>query len=156
MTISFVFVGKTGFREIERQLDYYLEKLKRFVRVSVKIIKEEKILRSRTDRDIMKLEGKRILEAIKGDGTVIVWDRCGKMVSSEEYAKYIGKLELSGTGRVWMVTGGAVGLSDEVIGKADAVFSLSPMTFPHDLARLIIAEQTYRAYTILRRIPYHR
>jgi len=71
VTISFVFVGKTGFREIERQLDYYLEKLKRFVRVSVKIIKEEKILRSRTDRDIMKLEGKRILEAIKGNSYIV-------------------------------------------------------------------------------------
>ncbi len=156
MKFCYVFVGKTQFLEIDKMINRYLEKLRRFVKVDVKIVREERITKSKTDEEILNSETERILKCISLPGLVVAWDRKGKMLSSREYADLIGKWELNGVRNVWMVVGSAIGLSQAMLKKANEVLSLSSMTFPHDLSRLIVVEQTYRAFTIIRGIPYHR
>ncbi len=156
MEIAFIYVGKTAFPDIESALKRYIGKISRFSPVSIHIVKEEKISKDRSIDDVLEREAKRILDVIKKGGLVVSWDSRGKQISSEEYAKLLGKWESSGVDRVWMIVGGPLGLSDRIIEKSHFVLSLSLMTFPHDLVRVIIAEQTYRAISINKGLPYHK
>lgn len=156
MKIGFVFVGKTGNREIDKLISSYLQRLSRFVQVENKIVRAEKITPSKTEESILQSEGKRILEAMEASDYVVVWDAKGTMISSGEYANILARWEMEGRKKIWMVTGGPIGVSPSVINHAHETFSLSPMVFPHDLVRVIILEQTYRAFTIIRNMPYHK
>jgi 23S rRNA (pseudouridine1915-N3)-methyltransferase len=99
--------------------------------------------------------GGRMLEASAGSWRVAL-DGRGKMLSSEDFAKWIRKQELTGRKRVSILIGGADGHEDAVRSAADEVWSLSPMTLQHELAQVVFLEQLYRACSILRGEPYHR
>jgi 23S rRNA (pseudouridine1915-N3)-methyltransferase len=88
-----------------------------------------------------------------GQGNRVALDRSGRLLSSRELAR---KLESWAVPRATFVIGGPMGLHDVVLDAADAVWSLSPLTLPHELARVVVAEQLYRALTILRGLPYHK
>lgn len=100
-------------------------------------------------------EGERILKALKDSASVCVLDPKGKRITSEEFAEWLGECEMSGK-EVFLVIGGAAGLAQKVLARADAVFSFSNLTFPHQLFRLILLEQLYRGFKILRGEPYHK
>lgn len=155
MKIHFVFVGKTAFPEIQRGLDRYLERIGRYVRVEVHVVRAERIGPKSDEALVMEREGRRIVDVVSGKGILVVWDERGVPLSSEGYAAFLERSAKEGRD-LWMVVGGPLGLSNGVRGMAHHVFSLSAMTFPHDLARLLVAEQTYRALSILRGEPYHR
>ncbi|NLV28017.1 MAG: 23S rRNA (pseudouridine(1915)-N(3))-methyltransferase RlmH [Methanomicrobiales archaeon] len=101
-------------------------------------------------------EGVKLLSGLDMDDYVIVLDGTGKKCSSEKFAEIIGNCEINGPYVLIFLIGGPNGLSDRCKKRADCVLSLSPMTFPHQVARLILYEQVYRAFTILRGLPYHR
>lgn len=100
-------------------------------------------------------EGQRILDALSPNDVLLVLDEHGATLTSPQLAQLLEKLEVSGSGTPCFVVGGAYGLDSSVLDKAARRISLSPMTFPHELARVILLEQLYRADCILRKSPYH-
>jgi 23S rRNA (pseudouridine1915-N3)-methyltransferase len=104
---------------------------------------------------IVTQEGERLLAMIKPDHYVIALDTKGKLWSTVELAQQLASWQQAGH-PVNLLVGGPDGLSTSCLHKADHCWSLSPLTFPHTLVRLIVAEQLYRAYTLLQQHPYHR
>lgn len=155
MKIHFVFVGKTVFPEMQRGIDRYLERLGHYVRVEVHVVRPERVGPKADEKVVLEKEGRRIADLVSGRGVLIVWDEKGTALTSHEFAHVLQRL-CHGGQDVWMVLGGPLGLSQDVKQRAHHRLSLSAMTFPHDLARLLVAEQTYRALTILRGEPYHK
>lgn len=155
MKIHFVFVGKTVFPEMQRAIDRYLERIGHYARVEVHVVRPERVAPKVDATAVVDKEADRILEVVSGRGVMIVWDEKGKVLSSMEYADFLNRMQTAGLD-LWMILGGPMGLSRAVKEAAHHLFSLSPMTFPHDLARLMVAEQTYRAFSILRGEPYHK
>lgn len=104
----------------------------------------------------IRFEGEKLLGGVSNEDYVIALDRAGKQLSSEAFADLIGKCEVNGPYQIVFMIGGPHGLSDACKKRADCLLSLSQMTFPHQVARLLLYEQVYRAYTILKGLPYHR
>ena len=108
-----------------------------------------------TEPELKEKEGKKILESLKeGDYTVLL-DEKGKEFRTVEFSSWLGNRLIQPPKRLVFVVGGAWGFAEEVYNKADMKLSLSKMTFPHQLVRLIFTEQLYRAFTIIRGEPYH-
>ena len=156
MRLHLVFIGKTHFPEIDAGIERYLERIRKIVPVEIHILRPERIT-AKSNADIVKnLEGERVLKLLERQDYVVAWDERGKNLDSPAFAELLGRLRDEGNSSVRMVVGGPLGLADAVRSRADAVLSLSRMTFPHDLARLMISEQIYRAFTILKGEPYHK
>ena len=116
-------------------------------------------MRNLSDKEMLMIkekEGKKILSKIKDNSHVIALAIDGKNLSSEELAETIDKLGIRGISHIVFVIGGSLGLSDEVLKRANYKLSFSKMTFPHQLMRLILLEQVYRAYRINNGEPYHK
>jgi 23S rRNA (pseudouridine1915-N3)-methyltransferase len=105
---------------------------------------------------VKRREGERILAQLKPDQYVIALDIDGQMWSSEKLSAELDRLALHGRSQIAFVIGGSLGLSPQVLKRADAQLSFSKMTFPHQLVRLILLEQVYRAFRISRGEPYHK
>ena len=146
MKITLVTVGKLKEKFLADGVNEYLKRLKNFCKVEVREIAE-----CRTVED----EGKKLLAQVPRDSFLIVLDVAGVELTSEELAEKISALTLRGVVDITFLIGGAFGLSDEVRHAADFRLSLSRMTFTHQLARLIVVEQIYRAFKINRNEPYH-
>jgi len=100
-------------------------------------------------------EGKKIIQSISNDDYVILLDERGKEFRTIEFSAWFGKLFMLTNKRLLFIIGGPWGFSDEVYGRADFRMSLSCMTFPHQLVRLLFLEQLYRVFTIMKGEPYH-
>ena len=155
MKLRFVWVGKTRDASVKELIRQYTDRVNKFSRVEVVE------LRDRTDagsgsRSIIEKEGKDILSRTAGDGMVVALDERGQQLDSESLARFIDKHRVAGTKQITFVIGGHYGLSDEVRQRADFVLSLSRMTFTHELARALLLEQVYRAFTIIHDLPYQK
>jgi len=146
MKITLVTVGKLKEKFLVDGVNEYLKRIKNFCKIEIREISE-----CRTVED----EGKKLLAQIPRESFLIVLDVAGVEISSEELAKKISALTLRSVVNITFLIGGAFGLSDEVRRAADFRLSLSRMTFTHQLARLIVVEQIYRAFKINRNEPYH-
>ncbi len=156
MKIVFLFIGKTKEKFIANGIDYYTRKLGYYIKNETRILKAEPIRESSNTPQIISRESERILKATKNEGPLILLDREGKELSSEEFSAFIQKLQNEGHGKVFFAIGGPLGVSRELKKRAYFVLSISRMTFTHEMARLIIAEQLYRACTIIRGEKYHK
>ena len=105
---------------------------------------------------VKDLEGERIFKHIREDGYVIALAIEGKNLDSVQLSEKIESLGLGGTSHIYFVIGGSLGLSEEVLKRADDKLSFSRMTFPHQLMRVILLEQIYRSYRIMNHEPYHK
>ncbi len=133
----------------------YAKRLRRYFRVEVVEVAEEDLNR-RTPREVLDAEAARLLRRIPDGAYVISLDReRGEGLSSEGLAQRLETLGLSGKSHVAFVLGGPLGLSSEVLGRADALVSLGEITLPHALARVVLLEQLYRAAKINRGEKYH-
>jgi len=159
MRIKLVAVGKLKEKYWREAASEYLKRLAPFARVEVVEIAEEKFPDNPSARQMEQAvdkEGERILEHISPSFYVVPLAVDGQMLSSEQLAEMLGRLAMEGKSQVAFVIGGACGLAGKVIEKGDLVISFSRMTFPHQLMRVLLLEQLYRGFKILRGEPYHR
>jgi len=159
MQIRIVAVGKIKERFLQDGIAEYEKRLRPYVKVQVVEVSEEKrpvSASASVETAAMVKEGERILAVIPDRSFVIVLDVQGQGRSSEELAALFRDWELTGQNQLAFVIGGDLGLSPAVIGRSNLRLSLSRMTFTHPMARLLLMEQVYRAFRILRGEPYHK
>ena len=159
MKITLVTVGKIKERFFADAIKEYEKRLSRYCRLEIVQVADEKTPEKASEakaRQIREREGERILAQLKEGAYVIALAIEGKMASSEELAKKLEKLGITGKSQVVFVIGGSVGLSEAVLKRADEQLSFSRMTFPHQLMRVILLEQIYRSYRIIAGEPYHK
>ncbi len=155
MKLRFVWVGKTKRGPIKELSEDYLARVGRFARVEVIELRDRDDAGSDA-RKIIEKEGEDILSRTAGDPFVVVLDEKGSELSSHELARFIEKHRVASTRQMTFVIGGHAGLSDEVKRRADFTLALSRMTLTHDFARAVLAEQVYRAFTIIQDLPYQK
>jgi len=146
MRINLIVIGKLKEKFLVDGVAEYIRRLKKFTTIEIREIAE-----CRTVEE----EGQKILSLVPKDSWLCVLDVSGAALSSEEFAKKIATLNLSGVNNLTFAIGGAFGLSEELRRAASFRLSLSEMTFTHQMARLILVEQIYRAFKINRHEPYH-
>ncbi|MEK3992596.1 MULTISPECIES: 23S rRNA (pseudouridine(1915)-N(3))-methyltransferase RlmH [Robertmurraya] len=159
MNISLLTIGKLKEKYLKQGIDEYLKRLTAYAKVEVIELPDEKAPEQLSDIEMEQVknkEGERLLAKISPDTYVIALAIEGKQRSSEELADMIDKLATYGKSKIAFVIGGSLGLSKDVLNRADEKLSFSKMTFPHQLMRLILLEQVYRAYRINRNEPYHK
>lgn len=159
MKITIVCVGKIKEKFYRDALAEYTKRLSRYCSLSITEVADEKTKEQASDVEcaiIKDREGDRILKSIREDGYVITLAIDGKNLDSVELSKKIENLALTGKSNLYFVIGGSLGLSDEVMKRADYKLSFSRMTFPHQLMRVILLEQIYRSYRIINHEPYHK
>lgn len=159
MNITIITVGKLKEKYLKQGIDEYLKRLTAYAKVEIIELPDEKAPETLSDVEMIQIkdkEGERILSKINPDAHVIALAIEGKMKTSEELADTIDKLGTYGKSKITFIIGGSLGLSQEVMKRADEALSFSKMTFPHQLMRLILVEQVYRAYRIIRNEPYHK
>ena len=159
MRINIVCVGKIKEKYLKLGIDEFKKRLSKYCKLEIIELEDEKAPENLSDKEMLMIkekEGKKILSKIKDNSYVIALAIDGKNLSSEELAETINKLGVRGVSNITFVIGGSLGLSDEVLSRADYKLSFSKMTFPHQLMRLILLEQVYRAYRINNGEPYHK
>ncbi len=155
MAIRVISVGKTNISFVKEGLEVYLNRLKHYTKMQWVETPDVKKVDRNDAEQLKKKEGEAILEQIDPTDTVILLDEKGKALSSEQLATLIEEFQLYQQGNLVWIIGGAYGFSDEVYSRANRKISLSAMTFNHQMVRVILAEQLYRAYTIIKGEPYH-
>jgi 23S rRNA (pseudouridine1915-N3)-methyltransferase len=159
VNISIVTVGKLKEKYLKMGIDEYLKRLNAYAKVEVVEVADERAPEELSESEMIQVkqkEGERILAKISQDTYVIALAINGKMQSSEELADTLDKLATYGKSKIAFIIGGSLGLSDEVLKRANEQLSFSKMTFPHQLMKLVLVEQIYRAYRINRGEPYHK
>jgi 23S rRNA (pseudouridine1915-N3)-methyltransferase len=159
VNILIVSVGKLKEKYLKQGIEEYIKRLSSYAKVEIIEVPDEKAPENLSEADMVivkEKEGERILSKISDDTYVIALAIDGKMHSSESLAKRMDQLATYGNSKVAFVIGGSLGLSDTVMKRADETLSFSKMTFPHQLMRLILVEQIYRAFRINRNEPYHK
>ena len=159
MNITIISVGKVKEKYIKLGIEEFSKRLSRYCKLTMVEIADEKTPEQASDREIKLIkdrEGKLILNKIKANTYVIAMDLQGEMTSSEQLAEQISQLALSGNSNIVFIIGASLGLSDEVKNRANYKLCFSKLTFPHQLFKLILLEQIYRAYRINNNEPYHK
>lgn len=159
MNITLISVGKLKEKYLKLGIEEFAKRLSKYCKLEMIELDDEKCPENLSPKDMLIVkdkEGKKILSKVKGNSYVIALAIDGKNLSSEELADTMGKLAVRGHSHVTFVIGGSLGLSDEVMKRADYKLSFSRMTFPHQMMKLILLEQVYRAYRINNNEPYHK
>ncbi|MEI7814118.1 MAG: 23S rRNA (pseudouridine(1915)-N(3))-methyltransferase RlmH [Coriobacteriia bacterium] len=154
MKLTIIAVGRLKERFWREAADEYLKRLKPYAQVSVVEVADRDS--GRDAKRALADEGADVLRAIPATSYVVALDVGGRQLSSEGFSGQIDELALHGSSHLTFVIGGSVGLSADVIERADARLSLGLMTLPHNLARVVLLEQLYRAFRISRGEPYHK
>jgi 23S rRNA (pseudouridine1915-N3)-methyltransferase len=153
MRVRFIWIGKTRDANLQALADQYLARLARFTNCEVTELADAA---GRAGREGIAQESKRIIGALRRGATVILLDVEGVQWNSEQLAAHIERWQLEGSKEVTFVMGGPEGVSSEVSKSADLRLSLSRLTLTHEMTRVVLLEQIYRAYTIIHRLPYHK
>ncbi len=158
MKINIICIGKLKEAYWRDACNEYLKRLKSYADLNIIELPEEKLKgESEAEEERVKEEeGKRILSRIPSGSYVITLEIKGKKLDSEKLAEKIEKLGLEGKSEISFIIGGSLGLSQEVSKAADLALSFSDMTFPHQMMRVILLEQIYRSYKIIRGETYHK
>ncbi|MCI6163790.1 MAG: 23S rRNA (pseudouridine(1915)-N(3))-methyltransferase RlmH [Lachnospira sp.] len=159
MKITICCVGKVKEKFYVQAIEEYSKRLSRYCKLEIIEVQDEKTPDNASENlnlQIKQKEGERILSAIKDDAYVCALAIEGKMLDSVELSQKIDRLGIEGKSNIVFVIGGSLGLSKEVLDRADYYLSFSKMTFPHQLMRVILLEQIYRSYRIIKGEPYHK
>ena len=159
MNISIVSVGKLKEKYLKQGIDEYLKRLGPYAKVDVIEVPDEKAPETLSDSEmnmVKDAEGERILAKIGQDVHVIAMAIEGKAISSEDLADNLDKLATYGKSKVAFVIGGSLGLSEAIMKRANEKISFGKITYPHQLMKLVLVEQIYRAFRINRGEPYHK
>jgi 23S rRNA (pseudouridine1915-N3)-methyltransferase len=159
MKITIISVGKLKEKYLKQGIQEYLKRLSAYAKMNIIEVPDEKApeTMSEAEMEAVKVkEGERILGNITPDTFVITLEINGKMLTSEQLAAKMDELATYGKSKVAFVIGGSLGLSKAVEQRSDLALSFSKMTFPHQLMRLVLLEQVYRGFRIVRGEPYHK
>lgn len=155
MKISFWSIGKANETHIKEGVDEFTKRISRYFTVEWNIIPVPKNAATLSSTDLKKKEAETILQLLKQDDFLVALDEHGKQFTSEELSSFLQQRATESTRHIVFLIGGAFGIDNIVLQRASVKWSLSKLTFPHQLVRLILAEQVYRACTILRNEKYH-
>ncbi|MBR5090718.1 MAG: 23S rRNA (pseudouridine(1915)-N(3))-methyltransferase RlmH [Ruminiclostridium sp.] len=159
MVIKIIAVGRMKEKYLSEAFSEYEKRLSPFCKLSVDEVEQEKLPETPSDKEISKAldtEADRIIRRIPAGSCVIPLCIEGKQLSSEKFSAFITERSAGGTNTFVFIIGGSCGLSDRVKSMADYKLSMSEMTFPHRLARIMLAEQLYRAFAIINNRKYHK
>ncbi|SHJ93091.1 23S rRNA (pseudouridine(1915)-N(3))-methyltransferase RlmH [Paramaledivibacter caminithermalis] len=159
MNITIISVGKVKEKYLKNAINEYSKRLSRYCKLRFIEVPDEKAPENLSDTEIGNIkykEGEGILRNIKEGTYVIALDIKGKMMTSKEFAKKLNNLGIQGKSNIAFIIGGSLGLSQNVLNRSDFKLSFSPMTFPHQLMKVILLEQVYRGFRINRGEPYHK
>lgn len=159
MNITLIVVGKIKEKYFTEAIKEYSKRLSRYCNLKIIEVADEHAPENLSDKeiDIIKdIEGQKIIKKIPDKSYVIPLVIKGKEFTSEKLAEKIEDLTIEGYSHLTFIIGGSLGLSNEVINSGDLLLSFSKMTYPHQLMRVILLEQIYRSYRILRNEPYHK
>lgn len=159
LRVNLICVGKLKEKYLRDACGEYAKRLQSFCKFEIIEVDEEKVSDSPNDsqiENILSCEGRRILSKIDRSAKVIAMCIEGRQKSSKELAEYFDEAAVSGISTIAFVIGGSWGLSEEVKKRADLRLSMSAMTFPHQLARVMLCEQIYRGFSILSGTKYHK
>lgn len=159
MRITLITVGRIKEKFYTAAIDEYVKRLSKYCSLTQIEVSDEKAPENLSDREMTLVkdkEGDRILSKIKDTQYVITLEIEGVQSDSEKFADKLAQLGVSGQSDVVFVIGGSLGLADSVKKRSDYALSFSKMTFPHQLMKVILVEQIYRAYRIINNQPYHK
>ena len=159
MNIAIITVGKLKERYFKEAVEEYSTRLSKYCKLDIVEVTDEKApenLSHAQELNIIQKEGQGILKYVKEDTYAIALAIQGKQLSSEGLAEFINNLGIKGKSNIAFIIGGSLGLSDEVLKRADYMLSFSKMTFPHQLMRVVLLEQVYRGFRIIKGEPYHK
>ena len=159
MNITIISVGKIKEKYLKLGIEEFSKRLTRYCKLTMIELPDEKTPDGASEREmeiIKNKEGQQILNKIKDNTFVIAMDLAGEMKTSEQFARQLSQLGVQGNSNVTFIIGGSLGLSDDVKARANYRLCFSKMTFPHQLFKLMLLEQVYRAYRINNNEPYHK
>lgn len=159
MKIEIISVGKVREKYIKLGIEEFTKRLKPYCKLTLTEVRDEPAPENLSEKELEQvktLEGERIIQKIHPSSYVIVLDVYGVMWDSEQMAREIEKLAISGHHHLTFIIGGSNGLSSDVLARANFSLSFSKFTFPHQLMKLILLEQIYRSFKIQRGEPYHK
>ncbi|EOL44518.1 ribosomal RNA large subunit methyltransferase H [Enterococcus caccae ATCC BAA-1240] len=159
LKIKIITVGKLKEKYLVQGINEYLKRLKSYAKVEIIEVADEKAPENLSEAEMLQVKGKegdRILAKIGDQDHVFVLAINGKQFSSEEFSKEIEMLGINGKSQLAFVIGGSLGLSDEVLKRSQQQMSFGKLTYPHQLMRLVLVEQIYRGFRIMRGEPYHK
>lgn len=159
IALVFLVVGKLKEMHWIEAVAEYEKRLSKLAKTEWIEIEDQRIPENPSEKEkltVLETEGKKILTRIPKDAHVITLEIAGKPMSSPEFADYLAELATYGASKICFVIGGSLGLSSAVKARSQKALSFSPMTFPHQLARVMLIEQVYRALTLMANLPYHK
>jgi 23S rRNA (pseudouridine1915-N3)-methyltransferase len=159
VNVQIIAVGRIKERYLQEGIEEYSKRIQRYGRLQVTEVKEESFSEPLSSRElelVLGREGERILAKLSPRSFVCALDRLGHMWSSEQLAQHMQSLAIGGTSQIDFIIGGSLGLDPQVLRRAQLSLSFSQFTFPHQLMRLILVEQIYRAFTIVGGERYHK
>lgn len=158
MKITIACVGKIKEKYFTDAIKEYSKRLSKYVDLVITEVPDEKAPENMSNAQMVKvkeIEGERLLKVVK-DSFVVALAIDGKKLASEGFSEFVSDKMVRGVSNITFVIGGSLGLCDEVLKRADYKLSFSDMTFPHQLMRVVLLEQIYRAYRIMKNEPYHK
>ncbi|WP_373894314.1 23S rRNA (pseudouridine(1915)-N(3))-methyltransferase RlmH [Virgibacillus natechei] len=159
MKIAIIAVGKLKEKYLKQGIEEYLKRMGAYAKVDITEVADEKAPENMSEaemEEVKRKEGERILAKIGQDTYVITLEINGKMLSSGQLAAKMDELATYGKSKIAFVIGGSLGISEAVQKRSDLALSFSKLTFPHQMMRLILLEQVYRGFRIMRGEPYHK
>ncbi len=159
MKITLITVGKIKEKYFQDAICEYVKRLSKYCNLEIIEVQDEKTSENASQREeeiVKEKEGERILKIIKDKQYVVALAIDGEQKTSEGLANFITNLQVQGKSELAFIIGGSLGLSKEVLHRADDKLSFSKMTFPHQLMRVILLEQIYRSFRIIKGEPYHK
>lgn len=155
MKIKLIAIGKTDDKNLQALISSYEDRLKHYIKFEIEIIPDIKNVKNLSEEQQKGKEGELILKKIQATDNLVLLDEKGYEFRSMEFSRFLQKKMNSGIKQMVLVIGGPYGFSEKVYQKAIGKISLSKMTFSHQMIRLFVVEQIYRAFTILKNEPYH-
>jgi len=156
MKLSLIWPASSSEKDFAEAIDRYLKRIRHFYPIEVVEVPAERGRQSQSDLAMMRSQSSRLLAAIPARGTIVVLDERGQMLDSLKFTRWVERLTIDSPHGIHFVIGGDVGFDDSVRNRADRLLSLSAMTLPHQIARVVLLEQIYRACTLMRNIRYHK
>lgn len=159
MKITIIAVGKLKEKYLKQGIEEYLKRLSTYAKFDVTEVADEKAPENMSEaemQEVKRKEGERILSKVGQDTYVVTLEIDGKMLTSEQLAAKMDELATYGKSKIAFVIGGSLGISEAVQKRGDLALSFSKLTFPHQMMRLILLEQVYRGFRIMRGEPYHK